>query len=471
LLRCPFGISMVTSNSTSLVSRTVSARWRWVAVGIVLVVAAAAGAAYVATSRHTQRSAATAVSSAPPRPAVLAALPTAAPMPADAAVTGALAVDLRDPAFGGHVSGQVVDATSGAVLWDRKSGVGLPPASTVKILTAVAALSVLGPDATLTTDVVRSQNTLFLVGHGDVTLRDRARPVYPASADLATLAHETVAALGATTTTPLRLCVDTTSWAGPARAPGWSASYFNDGDVAPLSPLEVDEGVVTPGKSARVSDPAEQVAGVFGRDLAAAGVKVSATRCRAAAPPSGLGLASVSSPPVSALVQRMLTVSDNDLAESLGRAIATRSGGNADFAGEALAITDALARYGVTTGITLYDASGLSRLDRVSPQALVKVIRLALSSSRPEMRPVLDGLPVAGLTGTLADRYRRGPSTAAAGLARAKTGTLLGVNTLAGYVVDADGRLLVFAFMTDRAVSPDTAEPALDRLAAALAGL
>jgi len=323
----------------------------------------------------------------------------------------------------------------------------------------------------LTTDVVRAQDTLYLVGHGDVTLRARARLIYPASTELATLAHETVAALGATTTTPLRLCVDTTSWTGPARAPGWSPSYFNDGDVAPLSPLEVDEGVVTPGKSPRVNDPAGQAAGAFAHDLAAAGVKVSPTPCRAAAPSSGLGLASVSSPPVSALVQRMLTVSDNDLAEALGRAIAVRSAGSPDFAGEARAITDALARNGVTSGITLYDASGLSRLDRVSPHALVDVVRLAMSPAHPELRPVLDGLPVAGLTGTLTDRYRRGPSTAAAGLAHAKTGTLLGVNTLAGYVADAQGRLLVFAFMTDRAVSPDTAEPALDRLAAALARL
>jgi D-alanyl-D-alanine carboxypeptidase/D-alanyl-D-alanine-endopeptidase (penicillin-binding protein 4) len=437
----------------------------------VLVVAAAAGAVFVAVSQRKNHRAEADASTARPRPAVLAALPTSAQMPSSSEVTRALATRLRDPAFGGHVSGQVVDATNGTVLWDRKSDVGMPPASTVKILTAVAALLALGPDATLTTDVVRSENTLYLVGHGDVTLHARARQIYPASGELAKLARETVAALGATTTAPLRLCVDTTSWTGPARAPGWSASYFNDGDVAPLSPLEVDEGVITPGKSPRVSDPAGQAAGLFARDLAAAGVKVSATPCRAAAPPSGLGLASVSSAPVSALVQRMLTVSDNDLAEALGRAIATHSAGTADFDGEARAVTDVLARNGLSSGVKLYDASGLSRSDRVSPQALVNVLRFAMSQAHPQLHPVLVGLPVAGLTGTLADRYRRGPSTAAAGVARAKTGTLLGVNTLAGYVVDADGRLLVFAFMTDRAVSPDTAEPALDRLAAALAPL
>ena len=69
----------------------------------------------------------------------------------------------------------------------------------------------------------------------------------------------------------------------------------------------------------------------------------------------------------------------------------------------------------------------------------------------------------------MATRYRRGPSLAAAGVARAKTGTLAGVNTITGFVVDADARLLVFAFMTDRASGPAAAEAALDRLVARLA--
>ncbi|MDX3639953.1 D-alanyl-D-alanine carboxypeptidase, partial [Streptomyces sp. MB09-02B] len=63
----------------------------------------------------------------------------------------------------------------------------------------------------------------------------------------------------------------------------------------------------------------------------------------------------------------------------------------------------------------------------------------------PELRPVLTGLPVAGFTGTLRNRYP-GDATGT-GVVRAKTGTLSNVNTLAGTVVDADGRLLAFAFL------------------------
>ena len=83
---------------------------------------------------------------------------------------------------------------------------------------------------------------------------------------------------------------------------------------------------------------------------------------------------------------------------------------------------------------------------------------------------VAAGFPVAGFSGTLADRYRNRASRAGAGVVRAKTGTLAGVNTLAGTVTDADGRLLLFAFLTNRASSPDATEAALDRLAADLAG-
>ena len=410
---------------------------------------------------------------------MLSPLAAAATPPTSAGIARVLAATVRDPAFGGHVTGDVVDGVDGASLLDRQAAVTLPPASTAKLLTATAALSALGPEATLTTSVLRDGNTLYLVGGGDVTLRATAAGAavaYPPAATLTDLAGRTAAALGPDRTTAQRLCVDTSAWTGPRSAPGWSEGYFSGGDIAPLSALEVDEGAATSRHRARapiprVADPAAQAGLDFTAALRDAGVALSpGAACRGVAPPAAATVAAVHSPPIAALVERMLTLSDNDLAEALGRAVARHAHQAADFVGEAAAVTAQLRLLGLdVTGLQLHDASGLSRLDRTSARLLVDVVRLAVGPAHPQLRAVADGLPVAALTGTLADRFRRGPAAAAAGLARAKTGTLAGVNTIAGYVVDADGRLLVFAFLSDRAVGPDATEAALDRLVGRLA--
>ncbi|MGH3869063.1 MAG: D-alanyl-D-alanine carboxypeptidase, partial [Pseudonocardiaceae bacterium] len=82
------------------------------------------------------------------------------------------------------------------------------------------------------------------------------------------------------------------------------------------------------------------------------------------------------------------------------------------------------------------------------------------------LRPLLVGLPVAGGSGTLADRYH-GPAAGGRGWVRAKTGTLTGVNSLAGIVLDAEGRVLVFALLSN-GPNPVSVRPRLDTLAAGL---
>jgi D-alanyl-D-alanine carboxypeptidase/D-alanyl-D-alanine-endopeptidase (penicillin-binding protein 4) len=166
----------------------------------------------------------------------------------------------------------------------------------------------------------------------------------------------------------------------------------------------------------------------------------------------------------------MLTVSDDDLAEALGRAVAIDAHRPATFRGAGRAVTHAVAALGVpTAGVHLEDTSGLSHDNRISPRTLVGVLRVATSSHRLELGSVIEGLPVAGFTGTLADRYSTAPDDSAAGVLRAKTGTLTGVNTLAGMVVDRGGRLLLFAFLASDAPSPGVTVPALDALASRLA--
>jgi D-alanyl-D-alanine carboxypeptidase/D-alanyl-D-alanine-endopeptidase (penicillin-binding protein 4) len=173
---------------------------------------------------------------------------------------------------------------------------------------------------------------------------------------------------------------------------------------------------------------------------------------------------------VSRLVEQALRGSDNLLAESLGRQVAIARGLPASFAGTAQAVPAALTQAGLdVTGVTLVDGSGLSYTDRVPPRLLVDIVRGAATGSLGEAGDLLAGLPVAGWDGTLFDRGDADPATQP-GAVRAKTGTLLGVNALAGTVVTADGRLLAFAVVADRA-SPSltAAEAALDDVASALA--
>src|SRR3954451_9745767 len=160
---------MVTSNSTRLVSRTVRMHWRWVAAALVLVLAVGVGTVYVVTTRPSSTNR-PAVVAAPPRKPVLTALAASAPAPSAAGLAAAVAPIVRDPALGGHLTGQVVDAETGQVLLDRDASQALPPASTVKLLTAAAALLALGPPPTLDPGVVRDGSRLSLIGGGDGTL-------------------------------------------------------------------------------------------------------------------------------------------------------------------------------------------------------------------------------------------------------------------------------------------------------------
>ena len=103
-----------------------------------------------------------------------------------------------------------------------------------------------------------------------------------------------------------------------------------------------------------------------------------------------------------------------------------------------------IADLGVSTaGAALVGSSGLGVANQVPAVTLTGVLVAAASPQHPQLRPLLSGLPVAAASGTLANRFDSGDQRFGAGIVRAKTGTLSGVNSLAGIVVDADGRLLV----------------------------
>ena len=163
----------------------------------------------------------------------------------------------------------------------------------------------------------------------------------------------------------------------------------------------------------------------------------------------GRELASVQSAPLREIAARVLEVSDNEGAEVLSHQVGKAVSGSGTFADGAAAVTQTLEGLGVTADFDIHDGSGLSRENRITPLALVQVLRLALDPAHPELNAVATALPVAGFTGSLTNRFDQ-PFPDSRGLVRAKTGTLSNVSSLAGIAVDQDGHEMLFALMADR---------------------
>jgi D-alanyl-D-alanine carboxypeptidase/D-alanyl-D-alanine-endopeptidase (penicillin-binding protein 4) len=449
-----------------------------VAAGAALVLAAGTTTALTLGDDVAQVLPSASPSPAAARPPLLPTIGASTGVPSAAGLARALAAGLTDKALGGRVAISVLDASTGQPVLETSAREVVLPASTAKIATAVAALTALPADLRLTTRVVAgaAPGEVVLVGGGDPTLAGPfTRPGYPRPASFAELVSKTRTALAGAAVR--RVLVDDALYSGPLLGPGWRPQYVTSGDVAPVMAVMVDGGrtalppLVGPSRAPREGDPALAA----GRALAKAlGAPVVA---RGRAPEGTSELAAVSSPAVAQLVESMLTRSDNDLAEALARQVALAKGQPASFDGAAAALRavlgDVLEAAGATRGgVLLRDGSGLSRLDRVQPGAVTRLLATVAGADRGRYFPVLSGLPVAGFDGTLEKRYRKGPGLPAAGVVRAKTGTLNGVSALAGLVRTRDGRLLAFDFTADAVPLGLTlaSQTALDRLAAALAG-
>lgn len=403
-------------------------------------------------------------------------LDPSAPIPVASEVVKLLDATLK-PDGAGNISGVVLDAATGQVLFDREANANRIPASNMKLLTAVAALKALGPDSRFTTRVLASDSpsTVVLTGGGDVLLG--ASVSEPTAvfgrAGLASLAGDTAAALAsAGIKGPITVQVDDSLFKGAPLNPAWSLDDVAAGETAPLFSLALNSGRYAPDvlSGARPQDSALTTAQAFAEQLAAAGVSVSPGVERGKGLPAK-ELAAAESATVSEQVDLMLESSDNFLAEALGRMTALASGLEGTYDGATAAVRQRLGELGIATdSMQLADVSGLALENQVTARQFAEVVRAITSGPELALRTALDGFPVAGLTGTLNDRYGDAGTSEGAGLVRAKTGTLNTVIALSGYVVDADGRLLVFSFIGN-GLDPGAAgnKVAMDRSASVLA--
>jgi serine-type D-Ala-D-Ala carboxypeptidase/endopeptidase (penicillin-binding protein 4) len=162
------------------------------------------------------------------------------------------------------------------------------------------------------------------------------------------------------------------------------------------------------------------------------------------------------SPPLSDLSRSMMSVSQNQYAELLLKAIDGRR-----------TVQDILKGWAVSSdSVIVADGSGLSRYNYVTSEALVLILQ-KMRTDPAHVPAFLQTLPVAGRDGTLA---RRLTGTPAEGKVRAKTGTVDNVRAIAGYVETAGGETLVFSIIANNFNVPNSvidaaADAALVRLA------
>jgi D-alanyl-D-alanine carboxypeptidase/D-alanyl-D-alanine-endopeptidase (penicillin-binding protein 4) len=355
--------------------------------------------------------------------------------------------------------GSVVETATGDSLYSNNDTTAQRPASVLKVLTASAALSVLGPNFTITTSVDdgTSPGTIVLVGQGDATLSRVSHSVYAGAPTVASLASAAFAAYTAAhPATPITHVILDSSYWDPND--NWDTSVptteRTGGYLSLSTALQVDGDRQNPAAqvSPRSTDPIGAAGTAFVAALAAlpGGPHVSdVTVSKGTAENGATALASVQSQPVSVLIKQMLAQSDNTLGEMLARIVSVKQNLGGTGGSIQQSTTTALGKYGLdTTGLTIEDGSGESDESLITPLFMSKFMSL-VSSKTLGLQYVASALPVVG-------KYT------------AKSGNIAAAYTLSGYTTAADGTGESFTFFAEGPGITSAASPALTALANAV---
>lgn len=368
--------------------------------------------------------------------------------------------------------------TAGGQTYAHNPDLPLAPASAIKLLTAAAAVDVLGADHTWQTAAVTTGTTVDGVLDGDVVIVGGADPIlatsgYAASqtwASQRTLSQfedlaDAIAATGITEVTgsvvgnddrhDTQRLVDT-----------WPRSYLIGDTVGALGALRVNAGrsgwtqsPATPATGGGPGDPAVLAAATMTTLLAERGVTVTGAPTRGPVPPGAVELASMTGATMPMVLDEIVGFSNNGAAELVIKDLAVAAGRPPTTADGLGVVAELAERWGLdTSGLNLVDGSGLDPANTTTC-ALLTGLLLHLESSSP----VLASLSVAGEWGTLSPRPL---PPGAQGQLEAKTGTLNTVRSLAGLATPRGGNVAAFAFVANGA--PD--DPGLDNALADAVG-
>ena len=405
----------------------------------------------------------------------------------------AAAVDSSEKELSAVIGVAATNLRSGGTLADHRSGEPFIPASNQKLLTSAFALARLGAAFEFTTTLYHAGGNLVIVGDGDPTLGDArvaaeaGRTIYD---DLDAWASAVKARLGGSFGGDIVVCDPQ----GPERYrhPDWPAGQsdqwyaaavatlnFNnncldvtlglDGDrvipsITPQSRLITTVNKVAKGRrqswSARlgkgdsemtlrgtivrattepanvaVNDPPLLLGRVLAERLARAGVSFGGRIRRAEPVAVDLAQAQIlgrKTTPLGVALTRANKRSLNMAAECI-----FLRAGDGTWAGSAERMTQTMVEtFGLSGGeLTVRDGGGLSRNNRITPAAMVKL--LAAMNRRPDAAVFLSSLPVSGLDGTMEKRLDKPPYR---GRVLGKTGYIAGVSALSGYVLDESGK-------------------------------
>ncbi len=367
---------------------------------------------------------------------------------------------IHDSRIGRDFAMRVIDGETGLQIYAHDPDNPQRAASNTKLVVATTALATMGPRKTFTTYALRAANgsDVILQGGGDPLLN---------RAQIRSLADRTAAKLKRGAKVVVHLDLDL--FYLMRRGPGWTPGYSN-------YVLAGVQSLAFFGEHARY--PAKDVARSFVSGLRAKGINAVLGRTESAGPDTRV-LAKTKGHTVAQSVAVMLSRSESNIAEVLFRQSAVAAGFRGSWNGGIKATKQVMKSLGVSMdNVAVYDGSGLSRKDHVTPRFLTEMLRAVKVEQGPRFKAMFApyAMPIAGRTGTLATpygRYDTYPSRCAAGRVQAKTGTLYDAIALSGVSKTMSGRTLIFSMIINS--RPSQYEKlanrrALDGLAATITG-
>lgn len=338
----------------------------------------------------------------------------------------------------------VYDLTAHQVVYQKNERQRMRPASVMKLVTSITALDMLGGDYQYHTGICYRGHLegdtlvgdLYFVGGFDPTItRDDLKMM----AD--TISRYGIHRIDGMLVSDLTM-KDTLSYGS-----GWCWDDDNDR----LTPLLVDKK--------------DQFMSIMMQEMRARGIQLSVTLARGRLPQGCTEIYRYNSP-IDKVLLRMMKQSDNLYAESMFYQVAK---GNSPRTATASDASGAVKRLAMRLGLdpinyTIADGSGLSLYNYVSAEMIVALLRHAYQN-REIYDHLYPSLPIAGVDGTLEKRMTKGK---AFGNVHAKTGTVSGVSTLAGYCQASNGHTLCFAILNQGLIKASDGREYQDRVCEAL---